>query len=44
MFYNKSKANYKNKSFYEFTTNRELKLGLKKNIVLNKIDAFSYGK
>lgn len=44
MFYNKGKANYNNKSFYEFTTNRELKLGLKKNIVLNKIDAFGYGK
>ena len=32
------------KSFYEFNTNRELKLGLKKNIKLNKIDAFGYGK
>ena len=27
-----------------FNTNRELKLGLKKNIKLNKIDAFTYGK
>ena len=26
------------------STNRELKLGLKKNIKLNKIDAFTYGK
>lgn len=44
VLYNKSKANYNNKSFYEFNTNRELKLGLKNNIKLNKIDAFSYGK
>lgn len=44
VFYNRNKANYNNKSFYEFTTNREIKLGLKKNIKLNKIDAFSYGK
>lgn len=42
--YNKSKANYNNKSFYDFYTNRELKLGLKKNIKLNKIDAFKYGE
>jgi hypothetical protein len=42
--YNKSKANYNNKSFYKFSANRELKLGLKKNIKLNKIDAFTYGK
>lgn len=44
VIYNRGKANYNNKSFYEFNTNRELKLGLKKNIKLNKIDAFSYGK
>lgn len=44
VLYNRAKANYNNKSFYEFNTNRELKLGLKKNIKLNKIDAFSYGK
>lgn len=42
--YNKNKANYNNKSFYEFSTNREIKVGLKKNIKLNKIDAFTYGK
>lgn len=42
--YNRNKANYNNKSFYEFNANRELKLGLKKNIKLNKIDAFTYGK
>jgi len=42
--YNVNKANYNNKTFYEFFTNRDIKLGLKKNIKLNKIDAFSYGK
>ena len=44
VYYNRNKANYNNKTFYEFNANRELKLGLKKNIKLNKIDAFSYGK
>ena len=44
VFYNRSKANYNNKTFYEFDTNRTIKLGLKKNIKLNKIDAFKYGK
>lgn len=42
--YNRNKANYNNKSFYEFNTNRDIKVGLKKNIKLNKIDAFGYGK
>lgn len=42
--YDKVKANYNNKSFYEFKANRELKVGLKKSIKLNKIDAFKYGK
>lgn len=42
--YNVNKANYNNKTFYEFFTNRDIKLGLKKNIKLNKIDAFIYGK
>lgn len=44
VYYNKTKANYNNKTFYEFNTNREIKVGLKKNIKKNKIDAFSYGK
>lgn len=44
MHYNKNRAIYNNKSFYDFYTNRDIKLGLKKNIKLNKIDAFSYGK
>lgn len=38
--YNKSKAAYINKSFYQFNVNRELKKDLKKNIKDNKIDAF----
>lgn len=42
--YDKSKANYNNKTFYEFSTNRDIKLGLKNNIKLNKIDAFKYGE
>lgn len=42
--YNRNKANYNNKSFYEFFANRDIKIGLKKNIKLNKIDAFIYGK
>lgn len=41
--YNISKANYNNKTFYEFYVNRELKTRLKKNIKQNKIEAFSYG-
>ena len=42
--YNKNKANYNNKSFYEFSTNREIKIGLKNNINKNRIEAFKYGK
>lgn len=44
VFYNKTKANYNNKSFYKFTTNRDIKIGLKNNIKSNKLDAFTYGK
>lgn len=44
IYYNVNKANFNNKSFYEFFTNRDIKVGLKKNIKLNKIDAFTYGK
>lgn len=44
VLYNVNKAKYENKTFYEFYTNRDIKLGLKKNIKLNKIDAFEYGK
>ena len=42
--YNISRAKYNNKTFYQFFVNRDIKTGLKKNIKLNKIDAFSYGK
>lgn len=44
VLYNVNKAKYENKTFYEFYTNRDIKLGLKNNIKLNKIDAFEYGK
>lgn len=43
VYYNKNKANYNNKSFYQFFPNRELKIGLKNNIKKNKIEAFKYG-
>lgn len=43
IYYDKNKALYNNKSFYQFSANRQLKLGLKNNIKLNKIDAFTYG-
>lgn len=39
VFYNKYKANYNNKSYYQFTPNRNLKLQLKIN-VKNGLDAF----
>ena len=32
VFYNKNTANYNNKSFYQFSPNRDLKLGLKHSI------------
>ena len=38
--YNKSKADYTNKSFYQFNANRELKKALKRNIKDGKVDAF----
>ena len=40
VFYNKGKANYNNKSFYEFNVNRELKKRLKQRIKEGKLDAF----
>ena len=44
IYYNKNTANYNNKSFYQFTPNRELKLGLKHSIRENsEFDAFTYG-
>jgi len=38
--YNKEKANYKNKMFYQFIPNREIKIKLKHNIKEGRIDAF----
>ena len=40
VFYNKGKANYNNKSFYEFEVNRDLKKRLKQRIKEGKLDAF----
>ena len=40
LYYKKGKANYNNKSFVQFRTNRNLKLKLKDNIVNGKLDAF----
>ena len=38
--YNKSRAKYKNKAFFEFQPNRQIKVKLKEYIINNKIDAF----
>lgn len=40
VFYNRRKANYENKSFYEFEVNRDLKRRLKQKIKSGAIDAF----
>lgn len=40
VYYNKNKADYTNKSFYQFNVNRELKKTLKENIKEGKVDAF----
>lgn len=40
VYYNKSKANYNNKGFYEFSLNRKIKHRLKNLVNDNKIDAF----
>ena len=39
--YNKSTANYENKSFMEFQVNRSIKTRLKQKIKNNEIDAFN---
>ena len=44
ILYNKNKAKFNNKCFYEFQVNRDIKQRLKKNIKLNRIDAFLCGK
>lgn len=40
IYYNRIKANYNNKSFYEFTVNRDLKRRLKQRIKSGNFDAF----
>lgn len=40
IYYNKSKANYNNKQFYQFKVNREIKKKLKHNIKEEGLDAF----
>lgn len=40
VFYSRTGANYKNKSFYEFRPNRQLKLRIKKRIKMGELDAF----
>ena len=44
VYYNRGKANYINKSFYEFSVNRELKKRLKQNIKDRKIEAMYLDK
>lgn len=44
VYYNKTKANYNNKSFYKFKVNRELKNRLKNNIKEGLIDAYLLNK
>lgn len=39
VYYNKYKADYPNKSFYQFRMNREIKKGLKQKIRNNELDA-----
>lgn len=39
VYYNKYKADYPNKSFYQFRVNREIKKGLKQRIKNNELDA-----
>lgn len=39
VYYNKYKADYPNKSFYQFRVNREIKRGLKQKIRNNELDA-----
>lgn len=41
IFYNRSRANYRNKGFYSFRINRDIKRKLKYNIKSGRIDAFS---
>lgn len=40
IYYDKTNANYNNKVFYQFIPNRSVKIGLKDNIINNRLDAF----
>ena len=42
VYYNKSKANYQNKSFYDFECNRDLKRRLKQKIKNGALDAYKF--
>ena len=44
VYYNRGKANFNNKSFYEFNINRDLKKRLKQNIKDRKIEAMYLDK
>ena len=41
VYYNKSKATYKNKSFYQFRPNRDLKVQLKHKLKEGTLDAYN---
>ena len=42
VYYNRGKANYTNKSFFQFDVNRELKKKLKHRIKEGRLDAFKF--
>lgn len=42
IYYNKAKAAYNNKAFYQFNFNRDLKKAIKENIKMGNIDAFLF--
>lgn len=44
IYYNKTKANYNNKFFYQFKLNREIKKKLKHNIKEEGLDAFKFNE
>lgn len=42
VYYNRGKANYTNKSFFQFDVNRELKKKLNHRIKEGRLDAFKF--
>lgn len=44
VYYNKNKAEYNNKSFFDFNVNRDIKSRLKQNVRKGKISAFLCGR